>query len=265
MLVEERRKQVLDQVQEHGFITLADLAQELEVSASTIRRDLLYWELQGSVKRVHGGAMAIGNGAALPALNARLNRQVAEKRRVAREAARRIHDGDSILIDGGTTTLELARLLVGRPLQIITNSLPIANLFANSTETNLVFLGGYVFPKTGVVLGPFTMRTLEEVHVHQTILSVGGITPKGLFNSNLLLVETERQMMRCADEVMVLADHTKVGRQSLAFLCELSAIDTLIVDAGIAPEHRNWLTEAGVRLVIAGKAPQDAHPRKSRS
>ena len=140
----------------------------------------------------------------------------------------------------------------------------IANLFANSTETNLVFLGGYVFPKTGVVLGPFTTRILEEVHVHQTILSVGGITPKGLFNSNLLLVETERQMMRCADRVMVIADHTKVGRQNLAFLCELSAIDTLIVDPGLEPEHRNWLAESGVHVVIAGKASQNAYPRKPR-
>ena len=82
-------------------------------------------------------------------------------------------------------------------------------------------LGGYVYPKTGVALGPLTVRMMEDVHVQQTILSVGGITGKGLFNSNLLLVETERQMMRCADEVVVVADHTKIGRQALAFLCEL--------------------------------------------
>src|SRR5205823_10670718 len=130
--------------------------------------------------------------------------------------------------DGGTTTLEVARLLVGRPLQIVTNSLPIANLFASSRETDLVMLGGYVYPKTGVALGPLTVRMLEEIHVRQAILSVGGITAKGLFNSNLLLVESERQMMRCADEVVVVADHTKIGRQALAFLCELGAIHTLV-------------------------------------
>src|SRR5262245_48707996 len=158
MLVEERRKQVLSHVEERGVISLADLARQMDVSESTIRRDLAYWEGHGTLKRVHGGAMFTGDGADLPALNARLNRQVAEKRRVAREAARRIRDGDSVLLDGGTTTLELARLLVGRALQIITNSLPIANLFANSTETNLVFLGGYVFPRTGVALGPLTTK-----------------------------------------------------------------------------------------------------------
>src|SRR5207249_2075365 len=116
----------------------------------------------------------------------------------------------------------------------------------------LVFLGGYVYPKTGVALGPFTVRMMEDVHVHQTVLSVGGITKKGLFNSNLLLVETERQMMRCADEVVVVADHTKVGRQALAFLCELSAIDTLIVDRQLTPEQHVWLDEAGAMLILAG-------------
>ena len=169
----------------------------------------------------------------LPALEERSSRQLEEKRLIARAAAARIRDGDAILLDGGTTTLEVARLLVGRPLQIVTNSLPIANLFASSRETDLVMLGGYVYPKTGVALGPLTVRMMEDIHVQQTILSVGGITAKGLFNSNLLLVETERQMMRCADEVVVVADHTKIGRQALAFLCELSAIDTLIVDRGL--------------------------------
>src|SRR5207244_10562569 len=133
----------------------------------------------------------------------------------------------------------------------VTNSLPIANLFASNHETDLIMLGGYVYPKTGVALGPLTLRMMEDVHVHQTILSVGGITAKGLFNSNLLLVETERRMMRCADEVVVVADHTKIGRQALAFLCELSAVDTLIVDAGVSDEQRRLRQDAGPRRVVA--------------
>src|SRR5262249_14676080 len=155
------------------------------------------WHQQGLLKRIHGGAM-VGDGSGLPALEERSSSQVSEKQAIARAAAARINDGDALLLDGGTTTLEVARLLVGRSLQIVTNSLPIANLFASGRETDLVMLGGFVYPKTGVALGPLTMRMMEDVHVHQTILSVGGLTAKGLFNSNLLLVETERQMMRCA-------------------------------------------------------------------
>jgi DeoR/GlpR family transcriptional regulator of sugar metabolism len=251
VLVEERRQKILDLVHERGFVSLAELARQLSASESTIRRDLDYWGQQGFLKRTHGGAMLREENHTLPALEERSARELEEKRLIARVAAARIRDGDAVLLDGGTTTLEVARLLVGRPLQIVTNSLPIANLFASSRETDLVILGGYVYPRTGVALGPLTVRMMQDVHVHQTVMSTGGITAKGLFNSNLLLVETERQMMRCADEVVVVADHTKIGKQALAFLCELSAVDTLIVDGKATAEQRQLVAGAGVRLLVA--------------
>jgi DeoR family transcriptional regulator, fructose operon transcriptional repressor len=254
VIVEERRQKILDLVSEKGFIALGQLAETLEASESTIRRDLDYFDQQGVLKRTHGGAVFLAEHNSLPALEDRTSRQIAEKKAIAAAVVARIHDGDAVLLDGGTTTLEVARLLVGRPLQIVTNSLPIANLFASSRETELVMLGGYVFPKTGVALGPLTVRMMEDLHVRQTILSVGGITAKGLFNSNLLLVETERQMMRCADEVVVGADHTKIGRQALAYLCELSAIDTLIVDNGLTAAQREIVNQTDVRLIVAGEA-----------
>ncbi|MCS7046510.1 MAG: DeoR/GlpR family DNA-binding transcription regulator [Gemmataceae bacterium] len=259
MLVEERRQRVINLVSERGYIGLAELAKELQTSESTIRRDLDYLDQHGFLKRTHGGAVFQGDSGVLPALEERSQRELEEKRQIAKAAAARIQDGDAILLDGGTTTLEVARLLVGRPLQIVTNSLPIANLFASRREADLIMLGGYVYPKTGVALGPSTIRMLGDVHVQQTILSVGGITAKGLFNSNLLLVETERAMLRCADEVVVVADHTKIGRQALAFLCDLKEVDTLIVDAGLTAEQRK-LVESEVRLLIAGEADKGFAP-----
>jgi DeoR/GlpR family transcriptional regulator of sugar metabolism len=246
---------VLDLIAERGFVGLGDLAKALDVSESTLRRDLGYWDQQRQIKRIHGGAMFVGDGSALPALEERTTRQLQEKRAIARVASAGIHDGETVLLDGGTTTLEVARLLVGRSLQIVTNSLPIASLFASSRETDLVMLGGYVYPKTGVALGPLTVRMMEDLHVRRTILSVGGITAKGLFNSNLLLVETEKAMMRCADEVVVVADHTKVGRQALAFLCELADIDALIVDPELNQEQRDLLAVSGTKLILAGECP----------
>src|SRR6516165_5809405 len=265
MLVEDRRKQVLELVKERGFITLTDLAREVGVSESTARRDLDHWQGRGVLKRVHGGAMSVEDGQGLPALEARANSQVEEKRRIARTAAARVRDGEAVMLDGGTTTLELARLLVGRPLQVVTNSLPIANLFANSRETDLVMLGGYVYPSTGVALGPLTIQMMKGLHVQRAFLSVAGITAKGLFNSNPLLVETERQMMRCADEVTVLADHTKVGRQALAYLCAISAIDTLIIDHELSAVQRKLLRGAGARVVIAGPPADGRNGRRGKS
>lgn len=251
VLVEERRQHVLDLITRRGFVSLSELARTLGVSESTLRRDLGFWQERGLVKRIHGGAMFTGDGSSLPALEDRASRQLDEKRAIATAAVERIRDGDAILLDGGTTTLEVARLLVGRPLQVVTNSLPIAQVLSSSRETDLVVLGGYVYPKTGVALGPMLIRALEDVHVQQLLMSVSGITTKGLFNSNMLLVEAERRMMRCADEVTVLADHTKFGRQALAHLCELEAIDTMITDAATTSEHRRMIDDAGVRLIVA--------------
>jgi DeoR/GlpR family transcriptional regulator of sugar metabolism len=251
VLVEERHQQILDLVSRQGYVALAELARAIQVSESTIRRDLDHLNDRGLVRRTRGGAIHAPDDGTLPALEERSARQIDEKRQIARAAAARIADGDAILLDGGTTTLEVARLLVGRRLQIVTNSLPIANLFASNRETDLILLGGFVYPKTGVCLGPLTQRVLPDLHVHQAILSCGGITAKGLFNSNVLLVETERLMMRCADEVVVLADHTKIGRQALAFLCQLSEVDTLIVDAGVSAEQRALLEAAEARLIVS--------------
>src|SRR5262249_61480309 len=102
--------------------------------------------------------------------------------------------------------------------------------------------------------GPLTVRMMEDIHVQQTIMSVGGITAKGLFNSNVLLVEAERRMMACADDVVVVADHTKIGRQALAFLSELSAVDTLIVDRGLTAEQPQAVEGAGAAPSVAREA-----------
>jgi DeoR/GlpR family transcriptional regulator of sugar metabolism len=229
---------------------LADLALEIQVSESTVRRDLEFWHQQGNLKRTHGGAIFVGDGSSFPALEERIDAQLEEKRAIARAAVGRICDGDTVLLDGGTTTLEAARLLLGRSIQVVTNSLPIAALLAGSRETDLVLLGGYIYPKTGVALGPFTVRMMQDLHVHQTLLSVSGLTERGLFNSNL--VETERAMMRCADEVVLLADHTKVGRPALAFLCEWSEIDLLVIDRKLEDRKKSMLAQTGARLLIAG-------------
>lgn len=254
MLVEERRKKVLELVKGRGFVALTDLAAELRTSESTLRRDLDFWDQQGLIKRTHGGArpVEVANHEGLPPLEDRAATAVIEKRLIAQAMYERIAPGSSILLDGGTTTFELAKLLVGKTLQVVTNSLPIASLLTQSREPDVILLGGFVYPRTGVALGPSTIEQLKSIHVTQAILSCHGITSEGLFNHNLLLVETQRAMMRSAEQTFVLADHTKLGRTALTRLCSLSAISTLIVDAGLSQQSRNWLQQAGVPMILAG-------------
>lgn len=249
---EARRNRLLELVRQRGFATLPDLADELQVSESTIRRDLDVLEENGSAKRTYGGAFYTGPSPQLPHFDRRQATQLEQKRQIALAAARLIDEGDTILLDGGSTTYELARLLVDRALQVVTNSLPVANLFTASDRADLVLVGGYVHTRTGVCMGPYANAMLADLNVRRAVLSVSGVTEKGYYNSNQLLVETEQAMMAAADEVIVVADSSKFGHTSLALLCGLSDVGTLVVDAEIPDAWRERLVAAGVRLMVAG-------------
>jgi DeoR/GlpR family transcriptional regulator of sugar metabolism len=254
MLAEERRQKLAETVSKLGYAPLPELVRLTGVSESTIRRDLEHLHEAGRLRRTHGGAMASGNEPPLPALEDRAERQAREKRAIAREMAERIRDGETVLIDGGTTTLELARLLVGRSLQVITNSLPIAHLFGSTRTAELVLIGGYVYPKTGVALGPMAIDALRRLHVNRLVLSCAGATERGLFNGNLLLVETQRAMIEAADETSVLADSSKFGRAALTFLGDWSRIRRVVTDPGLSDEQRRMIGP-GVEIRIAGDHP----------
>ncbi|MFN9976520.1 MAG: DeoR/GlpR family DNA-binding transcription regulator, partial [Phycisphaerae bacterium] len=158
--------------------------------------------------------------------------------------------GETILLDGGTTTLEVARHLSGKPLQVVTNSLPIASLLMNRPEIELIFVGGYVYPKTGVALGDQAVEALKAIHVGRLIMGTGGIVAEGLFNSNALLVETERQMIRAAEHVTLVADSSKFGQRALSHLCSLEVVDDIVTDDGISSEWRQQMQDAGLKLEI---------------
>ncbi len=262
LLVEERRNQLLEMVRLRGFASLPELAEQLQVSESTVRRDLDYLEEVGTAKRTHGGVFYTGASPKLPHFDERQPAQWDKKRLIAEVAAGLVEDGDTVLLDGGSTTYEVARLLVGRLLQIVTNSLPVANLFASNANHDLVLLGGYVYPRTGVALGPYTNEMLSRLNVRRTILSVAGASERGFFNSNLLLVETERAMMQAADEVIVVADSTKFGRQSLAHLCPLGEVQHLVVDDELSSEWRAKAKAAGLKLHIASSKDKTNKEKK---
>ena len=252
---EERRNRLLEFVRQQGFASLPSLASEMRVSESTIRRDLDSLEESGSAKRTHGGVFYTGPSPKLPHFDQRQKTHWEKKRMIAETASQLIEDGDTILLDGGSTTYELARRLVGRPLQIVTNSLPVANLFT-STDVDLVLVGGYVHTRTGVSLGPYANAMLAEINVRRAILSVAGVNEKGYYNSNLLLVETERAMMKAADIVIVVADSTKFGQSSLARLGGLGEIDAMVVDNEVTPEWQERLRRSGVDVIVAGGEEQ---------
>lgn len=253
MQPEERRGKILELVRQKGFASLPDLADQLEVSESTVRRDIEHLEGGGSAQRTHGGVFYTGPSPKLPHFDQRQASNWELKRLIAIRAAQLIEEGDTLLLDGGSTTYELAQLLVGRTLQIVTNSLPMANLFTASDSADLILVGGYVHTRTGVSMGPYANEMLADLNVRRAVLSAAAVNERGFYNSNLLLVETERAMMKSADEVIIVADSTKFGHRSLSLLCELSAVTTLVVDNQITEDWRSKIIAAGVNLVVAGE------------
>jgi DeoR family fructose operon transcriptional repressor len=253
-LPDDRRNRLLELIRQRGFASLPALAQELGVSESTVRRDLDFLEESGVAQRTHGGVFYTGPSPKLAHFDQRQSLNWDKKRQIAVAASRLIEDNDTVLLDGGSTTYELAQLLVGRPLQVVTNSLPVANLFTSSESTDLIFVGGYVHTKTGVSLGPYANQMLAGLNVRRAVLSVAGASERGFYNSNLLLVETERAMMSSADEVIVVADSTKFSHTSLAHLCNLTDIDVLVTDDELDAAWRERLAAADVRIVFAEAA-----------
>jgi DeoR/GlpR family transcriptional regulator of sugar metabolism len=257
-----RRARMLDVIRQQGFVSIPELRDSLEVSESTIRRDLESLEESGEARRTHGGVFYTGSVTTVRQFQRGNPSDGAwdKKRAIALEAAKLVSDHDTVLLDGGSTTYELAKQLVGRPLQIVTNSLPVANLFSASDSVDLVILGGAIHNRTGVTHGPFTDQMLETINVQKAFLSVAGVNEKGFYNSNLLLVETERCMMRSADRTIIVADSTKFGRSSLARMLEWNQVDTLVVDEDLSTLWRDRIDELDTNLILARLInSQDTH------
>lgn len=251
MTGEERRQQLTEFLARRGYADLAVLVSELKVSESTIRRDLSQLEEEGVARRTHGGAVFVSDRFSALNYDAREATAVAEKQAIGQAAAGLIQEGETILLDGGTTTYQVAAQLLNRSLQVVTNSLPIAHLLASAPGIELIFIGGFIYPRTGVALGPLAVQALSSLRVNKAFMGVAGIDEDSLYNANVLMVETELQMMRSADEVIVVADGAKFGRRGLARLCGWDAVGRVVTDDGLEDHWRHVVQKAGAGLVLA--------------
>lgn len=248
----DRRQEIAEAVSKQGFMSLGDLVDALGVSESTVRRDLEALEHKGVLRRTHGGAVSLKDSPQhAMAFADRQTTAADEKRAIAVVVAGRIPEGQTLILNGGTTCFEVARALAGRRLSVITNSLPIASLLSGELATEVTLVGGYVYPRTGVALGPEAERMLRGLRAAQLVLSCAGVTEAGGFNANQMMVDVERRMMAVADEVILAADHSKFGRVGVAKLFDWSEIDVVATDAGLSTAARAWLAGRNVRLLQA--------------
>ncbi len=255
MLIVDRQQRVLDTLREQQSVQLEDLAQQLNVSVSTIRRDLEALERRGLVARTHGGAVYRGEQAApkqsAVALNQRMSEHAEQKQAIGAAAAAMVLPHMTVLLDGGSTVIYTAQQISARPIQVVTNSLAIGNLFADDDKVELLLVGGSLYPRTGVCVGPIATGCLADLHADMCFFSVAGVYGDEAFNINLTMAQVEQVMMQQAAHSVLLMDSSKFGRKSLVRVCGLGELDAIITDAAI---ESAWPERLGQRLVVAGRA-----------
>ena len=248
---ELRQQRIAEYLQEVEFAGLEEIASRVGASISTVRRDLAVLETSGNFQRTHGGARIITPKSDEFTFSARDTHQLAEKEAIGKACAELIRPNQSVILDAGTTVYHVARYLESKAPQIITNSLPVANLFASANRVEVVVSGGVIYPRLGVLVGPHAVETFSKIHADVAIMSAGGVSLEGVTNSHGLLIDIQRAMIKAAQKVIFCFDHTKLGRQSVSPLCDLHCIDTIVTDDAAPAEIVTALREGDIEVIVA--------------
>ena len=253
MYAEERQQHILDRARAAGRVEVNALAENLDVTPETIRRDLTILERHGVLRRVHGGAIPVERLGFEPGIETRTERFAAEKERIAKAALAHLPDGGTVLLDAGTTTLRLAeRLPRDRELTIVTNSLGIAALVAQQPNISLYLLGGRVRGRTLAAVGSWLTHALQDVFVDVAFIGANGLSvERGLTTPDQSEAAAKRAMIKAARRSVVLTDHTKIGVDHFSRFADLADIAAVITDSGLDPETAAEIEALGPEVVLA--------------
>ena len=253
MYATERQQEILRRAREDGRVEVKDLAEALDVTPETVRRDLTLLERRGLLRRMHGGAIPVERLGIEPAVADREHRMAGQKERIAKAALDELPEGGSIILDAGTTTIRLAELLpTDRELTVVTHGLPHAMLLSARPNLTVHLLGGTIRARTLAGVGSWVERALGEVFADVAFVGTNGITvERGLTTPDLAEARVKRALIGAARRTVVLTDHTKFGLIDFAQVAGLEAIDTVITDTGLEPELVDEVEAAGPRVVRA--------------
>jgi DeoR/GlpR family transcriptional regulator of sugar metabolism len=249
-LAPARMERMLDLLRSRRFARVQDLCRELQASAATVRRDLLTLDRKGQIRRVHGGAMLIGGLLDEPLFDDKTEVAAAEKQRIAEAARTFVLANDTIYLDGGSTVLALAHLLADTPnLTIVTNSLRVASALAGHGPRTIV-IGGELRRRSQTFVGSLTRHQLEHLHVDKAFLGTIGLSSEtGMTTTDPREAHTKELVIHHANQVILLADHTKVGKVSFVTFGRLSDVDVLVTDSGVPKAALQALRKQGVEIL----------------
>ena len=241
-------------IREHKYADLHSLADRFGGSLSTVRRALDALESRGIVRRHHGGASLIETDALSQEYDflLRIQRQADQKFAIASLVANEVEPGMRVILDGGTTTYAVARLLAEKRVQVITNSLPVASLFGEVGNTETIVTGGSILGRLAVLVGPLCEAAIEQVHADVAILGGTGITEKGVWNNNALVIAAQRKMIAAAERTIFALDASKFGRKALSLTAPFSPTITVVTETPPPAAVEEAIGSVGARLTVAG-------------
>jgi len=252
----ERHHKIVELVQQNSSVSVAEICNLFDVSEMTARRDLQELEREGLLRRVHGGAVYNLGRSYEPPLKMRSNQQSEKKRAIGQKAAELIFDGDSIALDVGTTTLEIARALqTKRNLTVLTASLPIANevvaSYSLDSDIRLILTGGIVRAREWSMVGEFASQMYAKLHVDKAFVGIGGISLEdGLTEYNLEDATVKWSLLKSAHQIIVVADGSKFGETTFATVGPLTAVNTIITDSSAPSDILDELQEMGIEVLV---------------
>lgn len=251
LLQPERLDKIKSIIEEKKNVKVSELGRICEVSENTIRRDLIELTEMGYCYRTKGGATLLERGHDKTPFTNRLALHHGSKYDIARKAAGLVRSGSTIIIDSGTTAVELARELADRHhITVITPSLAAADILSGHPDITLILPGGIVDPFSCSLTGYPAENFFTGVHADMLFLAVKAISPEtGLSDHTITESSVKQQMLKAADKVIVLADHSKLGKTALSRICPIDAVDTLITDEKASPELISQLEAAGINIL----------------
>lgn len=252
-MLHARRSQIVDKITEEHMVKVSDLMQEFNVSIETIRRDLEYLEKRGYLRRVYGGAVLDGFYGQEPSYERREVINYPEKQAIAARTCELIDDGDSVFIDVGTTTLEVAHCLSTRKnLTVITNATLVAQTLISNESCRVILLGGELRRGELSVSGSLCNANIQLFNANKAVIGVGGITiEKGITDYHLEEANIRRSMINRAEKVIAVADHSKFGVTALNYICEITRINTLVTDWNTPAKTVSAYFGAGTNVLVA--------------
>ncbi len=254
MLAAERRRLIGESIRSRGVVSVAEMAQALGTTEITLRRDLRSMAHDGLLVRTHGGAVlpaALGHE---PSYSQKARQAAPEKAAIAELAFSLVRPGDSILLGPGTTTLALARLLVASPeLTVVTNSLLVAQALMEAPHVEVILTGGTLRRSIHALVGPSAEDSVRSLRASQAFISGNGFSAeRGLSTPSPLVAATDRALAGATQQVVVLADHTKIGQETMCQTVPAARVHTLITDSRAEPVELDAIRAAGVEVLVAG-------------